>query len=140
MCTVITKQMEGNPLIAKKDIKVYKIGTRYTPLEGYSKFISLYQNFIYSPEHLFQTKFIYIYDGQTSDMKESDYMDTIEEQDRVFVTRGFHSYISKTRGIGSSRTGSRTEIGLFIIPKGALYYVNGSDNVVSNQIIFKKFL
>lgn len=115
---------------------VYKLGNRRFKDAG---FVSGYRGHIYLPDQLNETKFTYDPDALVSDDYECDYKDTLLIADRVYVVEGFHAYMSIDR---AQKTMSFTfdNLAEFIIPKCAEYYVNGADNIVSNQIIFKKFV
>lgn len=133
MCTIIKKTQFNRPKIAKKDITVYKCGN--ISYNGHN-FISNCEGFLYIPEVLNEEQFTYDDDNSVSDEIEMDYLRTgIPVK---YVIEGFHSFKSVQRmrdGGNDSETDAK-----FIIPKGAKYYENECGNLVSNQIIFKKFI
>lgn len=137
MCTVITLEQKDKPSFATKDIKVYKIGK----FISFLKFLSVYLDHEYITEYLYKNKIKYNKDAYlVSDTIELHYRNSIPFGQAVFITKGFHSFATLKRLKESDKLLSSNEIGLFIIPKGSLYYKNGCNNIVSNQIIFKHFI
>lgn len=135
MCTVITINQKPRPRTAKVDIVVYKKGNRYH--YDSSEFRSEYLNFLYKPDELRKTEFEFTNETCVNDSVEDNYRDTIPERKRVYISKGFHSYATYERAKKGFNSCAFAE---FIIPKGAKYYLNGCGNIVSNQIIFKKFI
>lgn len=138
MCTVITKQQWGFPLIAKEDIIVYKQGVM--SIAEPTVFRCRFQNFKYLPDVVY-TADIHPAGIKTrcvSDSIEDDYRNEINAKDRFYIEKGFHSFATFERAEPIFNFG--IHIGKFIIPKGSEYYKNGCENVVSNYIIFKKFI
>jgi len=138
MCTVITSEQKGNPEIAKEDIKVYKKGKTLD-----NKFYPSYiPQFSYVKNELYTTEFTYTRDGEwdlACDSIESEYRMEVEHP--KFVRQGYHAFSTLKRAMNSISTyGNELVIGLFIIPKGAKYYVNPAKCIVSNQIIFKEVI
>jgi hypothetical protein len=131
MCTVITKNRQGKPSIAKEDIIVYKACN-----QNGSRVVSAARYFEYIKDLLYQDDFTYNTDNSISDDEEATYEVSIPLKKRCYVVKGFHAYLDEERTISWPNTVSCE----FIIPKGALYYKNGSRNIVSNQIIFKRIL
>lgn len=132
MCTVITERMREHPRIAKRDLKVYKAG--YNNWDGI--FHCSYRSYAYEKDVEHNTDFGFSYDSSVYDKVEKNYSDSIPEGNRVYVTNGFHSFLTKCK----DRVSSRESFALFIIPKGSKYYCNKVGNVVSDTIIFKNFL
>ena len=139
MCTLITTAQKPKPRVAKADIVVYKTGYKhYTEDDDPVPFRSAYRNYIYRPDELHSAEFSFNEEFLTSDTFESEYKDTIPENRRCYVSRGFHSFASISR---ADRWYDRNALlAEFVIPKGASYYINKAENVVSNQIIFKRFV
>lgn len=123
MCFFKTK--ESKVLIAKRDIKVYKIGT-YADDTSFNPFF--YPEFEYPVNQIMFTKV--------------KFKDTID--------RGFHSYIrcelvpvidisvyaGKTLMYCISLLTYTVYLGEFIIPKGATYCLNTYGEVVSNKLMY----
>ena len=123
MCFYKTKQ--SKVLIAKRDIKVYKIGV-YAESDSFNPFF--YQEFEYSVNHIVFEKV--------------KFTDTIDW--------GFHSYIncelvSFYNKVNLYSCGklilwvSLTDsvyLGEFIIPKGAAYCLNNNGEVVSDKLMY----
>lgn len=136
MCTVITSEQKDNPEIAKKNIKVYKIGRLFR-----GNFIPNYmKDFRYKPSKIYSTKFSYEYFFATDcDDIEERYLSTLV--DAQFVTEGFHAFTTLKRVKDASKGRYiPVDIGVFIIPKGAQYYRNPARCIVSNSIIFKNLI
>lgn len=134
MCTVIEKRKMNHPLIAKHDMKVYKICKR-SSFEDSA--VSIIVHFGYEKDELYTAEFSYHTDRtSTWDTVERKYGDKLKR--KVYVEGGFHSL----RKPDMTRNGTITLFSMcvFIIPKGAEYYKNGAGMIVSNQIIFKKYL
>lgn len=135
MCTVITKNRQGKPSIAKEDIIVYKACDKDIIKENVV--ISPSQYYKYMKDTLNEAIFSYNTDDSVSDDIEGEYEESLSKNKRCYVVHGFHSYLNKER----MNTWSGTNVNCkFIVPKGALYYKNAVDNIVSNQIIFKEIL
>ena len=122
MCFYKTRQ--SKVLIAKRDIKVYKIGT-YADNDSFNPFF--YQEFEYPVNQIMFTKV--------------KFTDTIDW--------GFHSYIncelvSSYNNVNLYSCGKlilwlsllTAYLGEFIIPKGATYCLNSSGEVVSDKLIY----
>jgi hypothetical protein len=131
MCTVI--KLEDVPLIAKRDIKVYKFGKN-----DHDVFISDFKEHPYFSNTIYKAEFSFSKDDLVSDNIELDYRNNLKEK-ILYIVHGFHSFATLKR-MNKSEYSKNKYHGLFIIPKGAEYYRNECDNVVSNQIIFKKFI
>ena len=111
MCFYIEK---NKPEIAKQDLVCWKIGrSKWFRLF----FVSYYLNFRYKKNKIYST---------TMSLKKS------------VINEGFHSYIDPDY-IYANELGCKNA--RFIIPKGSIYYINKDrGEIVSNQIIFKKFI
>ena len=144
MCTVIHKQNWGHPLTADIDLTVYKNGAfNYKEEEEdenkpTSNFRSRYRGKVYTPDVVYIVEMKLTEDTSVSDTEEDNYRQTIPSGQRLYIGQGFHSYDTIDRA--RARGVHWKTIAEFIIPKGSLYYLNGSGNIVSNQIIFKKFI
>lgn len=137
MCTIITLKQKDKPSIATKDMKVYKFGHMVSS----SEFLSVFQGYEYTAEKLQKTEIRYDTNAYlVSDIIELNYKNFLPLGTTVFTTLGFHSFATLKRLRQSDGLLSSNKIGLFIIPKGSLYYKNGCNNIVSNQIIFKHFI
>lgn len=124
MCTLILKNQK--PVKAIKNITVYK---RLKFVDG--EYYSIFNNYHYVKDVLNKTIFSYTDTLKAFDKYESRYRLEIESFNLHAVAQGFHSL--KT----PDRTRLDGTICEFIIPKGALYYMNPRENIVSNKIIFK---
>ena len=103
------------PLILKKPLIVYKVGTSTTS----DNFISLYQDFIYYKSRTVPTVEI--------NPKFKRYFSLIPisalwNYDTFYILRGYHSYLTKE--MAKFRKDEYDEIGIFEIPAGATIYVN----------------
>lgn len=104
------------PIVLKKPLKVYKVGTS-TILNG---FISLYQNFMYLESQTVPTieikpQFIRIYPPLVV-------FNTIWDYDNFYIHEGYHSYLTEERARCNSD--EYDNIGIFEIPAGAVIYVD----------------
>ena len=133
MCTVITHRQLGHPRTAKKDILVFKL-MRSVYCD---KSTSSYRRFQYIINQLNTTEFTYDVEHCVNDLHEYQYRETLSNPH--YVSGGFHSYASIKRMKKSGMINFLCAAE-FIIPKEAKYYINGADNIVSNQIIFKGYL
>lgn len=120
------KTIKSKVLVAKRDIKVYKIGT-YANDTSFNPFF--YQEFEYPINEIMFTK-----------VKFKD-----------IINRGFHSYVTceivpfsndvniyfrKTLMYRISLLAYTVYLGEFIIPKGATYCLNNYGEVVSNKLMY----
>lgn len=130
MCTIITTRQKEYPKTATKDIEVYKC--------GYNKNDNLFHSpckvFEYVKDKLYETEFTYDNEESWYDNIEGNYANSISNP--VFVAEGFHAFVK----VKQCRKISDTYWAKFIIPKGAKYYQNPTGCIVSNKIIFKKFI
>lgn len=124
MCFIQTK--ESKLLIAKRDIRVYKIGKYANNV----KFISLYRSFIY----------------RTGSLEKVDI-----DFEKFSISQGYHSFINlniKYFNWGASICTTMHNvytivshkniltIGEFIIPKDSKYMLNHAGEVVANNLIY----
>lgn len=120
------KTIKSKVLVAKRDIKVYKIGT-YANDTSFNPFF--YQEFEYPINEIMFTKVKF----------------------RDIINRGFHSYVTceivpfsndvniyfrKTLMYCISLLAYTVYLGEFIIPKGATYCLNSYGEVVSNKLMY----
>lgn len=134
MCTVISNRVKGHPKTASNDIVVYKLGHK---LEEGEVFKSPYCRFLYEKDKLYSTEFTFATSGQF------DYIEGLYRQALgcpAFVAGGFHALTHLDTGRLTDTSKDIYTRALFIIPKGAQYYVNPAKCIVSNQIIFKHFV
>ncbi len=135
MCTIIPKRVQNRPKTAKKDITVYKSGRSGISIDN---MLAQYQAFNYERDKVNYTEFTFDpIQIICSDEVEHKYYLGLENKGVkiVAVGQGFHSFKESYRL--KLHKGCPA---LFIIPKGSLYYENECGNLVSNRIIFKKFL
>lgn len=126
--------------VADKDILCYKILKR---TENSSELMSEYFTFVYELKKLYKTKIC---------VRNSYFYD-----DKIYIYEGFHSYdksiLIKLNNYKDNSTvsvfcGHRLFSHVFthsnpilmecIIPKGSIYYKNGYNEIVSNQIIINR--
>lgn len=144
MCTIIRKTQKYKPRIAKQDMTVYKLGYDYeSELDESGEvcvevFTSGYKGFDYRAGEEVSTTFTYNHSHLVSDSYENHYRTRLEEKNRCYVCGGFHAYASIARSHHTYQ-GDMT-LGEFIVPKGAKYYLNEAENIVSDRIKFVKFL
>ena len=120
------KTEKSKVLVAKRNIKVYKIGT-YANDTSFNPFF--YQEFEYPINEIMFTKVKF----------------------RDIINRGFHSYVTceivpfsndvniyfrKTLMYCISLLAYTVYLGEFIIPKGATYCLNNYGEVVSNKLMY----
>jgi hypothetical protein len=135
MCTVIKLSQKGRPKIAKCDIEVYKACN----VVG-GNIISASERFRYEKGVKYETKFSYEEDGCYGDHIECEYY-THCGVETLFVAEGFHSYSSLIRAkkcwsyYDADRPEDTNFFFKFIIPKGAKYYENNAECLVSNAIM-----
>lgn len=117
----------ATPLILKKPLKVYKVGT----VSIYGGFISLYQDFRYRESQTMPTvkinpEFERIYPTV-------GLLDPVWYYSYFNIYEGYHSYLTKE--IAKCSRNEYDEIGIFEIPVGATIYVNyRRGEVVSTDI------
>lgn len=105
----------ATPVVLKKPLRVYKVGTSTTS----GKFISLYQNFTYYKSKTVPTVEI------TPEFTRSycPYILCFKSlsRDSFDIREGYHSYLTEETALFYRGDG---EIGIFEIPAGATIYVN----------------
>lgn len=114
------------PIILKKPLKVYKVGTSTT----FGSFTSLYQNFVYYKRGTMPT--IEINPEFTRSFTIAGILFNTLGNDVFYIHEGYHSYLTKE--MAECRKYD-AEIGIFEIPVGAIVYVNYKyREVVSSDI------
>lgn len=109
------------PIVLKKPLKVYKVGT-LTTLGG---FRSLYHNFVYVKSQTMPTVEIH--------PEFSRLHVPISVYDVFYIYEGYHSYL--TEEMAKCRRDEYNDIGIFEIPAGATIYVDYEyKEVVSTDI------
>ena len=138
MCTVIRKAQKYHPRTAKADIVVYKTTEQayYESLDP-NEFRSRFRRFVYKKDVVYETGFTYDRRTLVSDDVENEYRHSLKPEDRVYISKGFHSYATHERALQAYDDLLVSE---FIIPQGAKYYRNDCGNVVSNKIMFRRHL
>lgn len=114
------------PIVLKKPLRVYKVGT-LTTLGG---FISLYHKFVYLKSKAVPTVKI-----NPEFIKYSTFspLDKSWMHNAFCINEGYHSYLTKK--MAKHRRNTYEEIGIFEIPSGATIYVNYRyEEVVSTDI------
>ena len=125
------------PIVLKKPLKVYKVGTSTT----LDNFISLYQTFWYYKNKIVPTiklnpKFVRLYPPLS-------FIDVLWDYDGFYIHEGYHSYLTKkmARRNSDKDNDKDNDIGIFEIPAGATIYVNYKDEeVVSTNIRYLELL
>lgn len=114
------------PLVLKKPLRVYKVGTSTTS----DNFISLYQDFIYYKSRTVPTVEINPgFDRYFSIIPIS----ALWSYDTFYIHKGYHSYL--TEEMAKCSKDEYDDIGIFEIPAGATIYVNYKlKEVVSTDI------
>ena len=110
----------ATPIVLKKPLRVYKVGTSTT----FDNFISLFKDYVYYKCQAMPTVEI---DPKFERIHPAWYFDYF------YIYKGYHSYLTKK--IAKYIKNSYTKIGIFEIPAGATIYVNyRSREVVSTDI------
>lgn len=114
------------PIVLKKPLKVYKVGTA----ETLHSFTSLYQNFRYHKSWTMPTvKISPKFERRSSAI---GYLGELWNYDRFYIHEGYHSYLTEEMAKGRMYS---AEIGIFEIPAGATVYINYAyREVVSTDI------
>ena len=114
------------PIVLKKPLKVYKVGTA----ETLRSFTSLYQNFRYHKSWTMPTvKISPKFERYSSAI---GYLGELWNYDRFYIHEGYHSYLTEEMAKGRMYS---AEIGIFEIPAGATVYINYAyREVVSTDI------
>ena len=115
------------PLVLKKPLRVYKVGT----LSILGGFISLFRDFRYRESQTMPTVKInpeFIRCPLTFGPR-----DELWSCDNFYIHEGYHSYLTEKRA--KYRSDESDEIGIFEIPAGATVYINYTlEEVVSTDI------
>ena len=116
----------ATPIILKKPLRVYKVGT-LTTLGG---FRSLYHDFVYLKSKAVPTVKINLEFIKYSTFSS---LDKSWMHNAFCINEGYHSYLTKE--IAKYRRNQYEEVGIFEIPSGATIYVNYRyEEVVSTDI------
>ena len=119
------------PIILKKPLRVYKVGTTI-----FDNFISLFQGCVYPRLKVMPTVAI------KSEFTRRDIIRIFGTSwmcDTIYINEGYHSYLTKE--IAKLRSKEYNNIGIFEIPDGATIYVNyRSGEVVSTDIKYLEIL
>ena len=114
------------PLVLKKSLRVYKVGTSTTS----DNFISLYQDFIYYKSRTVPTVEINPRFERYSSLIP---ISALWSYDTFYIHKGYHSYL--TEEMAKCSKDEYDDIGIFEIPAGATIYVNYKlKEVVSTDI------
>ena len=119
----------ATPIVLKKPLRVYKVGTSSI----FCGFISLFQDYVYNkcqavPTVEIDPKFKRRYPA-------AELFDPAWYYDYFYIHKGYHSYLTKK--IAKYIKSSYEKIGIFEIPAGSTIYVNyRSGEVVSTDIIY----
>ena len=116
----------ATPIVLKKPLRVYKVGTSTT----FDNFISLFQDYVY---HKCQTIPTVEIDPEFDRLHPTErLLNPVWCYSRFHIYKGYHSYLTKERAKYRS---NGNNIGVFEIPAGATIYVNyRSREVVSTDI------
>lgn len=115
------------PIVLKKPLRVYKVGTSRI----FGNFISLFQGYVYRkcqamPTVEINPKFERV--GYAI-----GWLGELWNYDRFYIYKGYHSYLTKEMAKYSKN--AYDDIGIFEIPAGATVYVNYQyQEVVSTDI------
>jgi len=137
MC-LITSQEE--PIILKTQITVYKHIQRKSEQHIASSLIyefDYHQNVLYKCE-IEETDSRAIYDETVAEKYKISPGIIMLKGIYKHFGKGFHSALKINRI--EKYVNSQTELGIFIIPKGSKVYYDETGLIVSNRIIFKKYL
>ncbi len=121
------------PIVLKKPLRVYKVGT--STISG--SFISLYQSTWYYKNKIMPTvkinpQFVRLYSPLS-------FIDVLWDYDGFYIHEGYHSYLTKK--MARRNSDKDNDIGIFEIPAGATIYVNYKDEeVVSTNIRYLELL
>ena len=121
------KNYMATPIVLKKPLRVYKVGTSTT----FDNFISLFQDYVY---HKCQTAPTVEIDPKFERCHPTEELfNPALYYDYFYIHEGYHSYLTKK--MAKYMKNPYEEIGIFEIPSGATIYVNyRSREVVSTNI------
>lgn len=115
--------------IADHDIIVYKL-LKCKSFFFYKRYYSIIEGFHYKKHKLYGTPLGVNCEYWCSNVSEGVYVY------KIIGNQGFHSYVNLYEPFEKSQTAAE-----FIIPKGAIFYVNYENGTyISNKIIFNKVL
>ena len=115
------------PLVLKKPLRVYKVGT----VSGFCGFISLFRDFIYRESRTTPT--VTINPKFERCLPIFGPRDELWSYDNFYINEGYHSYL--TEEMAKLSKDEYDEIGIFEIPVGATVYINYAHReVVSTDI------
>lgn len=115
------------PLVLKKPLRVYKVGTSSI----FCGFISLYRDFMYRESQTMPT--VKINPEFIRCPPIFGPRDELWSYDTFYINEGYHSYLTKE--MAKHIRNEYGEIGIFEIPMGAIVYVNYAyKEVVSTDI------
>ena len=104
------------PIVLKKPLRVYKVGTSTT----FDNFISLFQDYIY---HKCQTMPTVEIDPKFERLcPDEELFNPAWYFDCFYIHKGYHSYL--TEEIAKCSRNECDDIGIFEIPAGATIYIN----------------
>ena len=103
------------PIVLKKPLRVYKVGT----VSSFCGFISLYRDFRY---HESQTMPIVEINPELTQYNTFSLLDKCWTRSTFCINEGYHSYLTKETAKCSKD--EYDDIGIFEIPAGATIYVN----------------
>ena len=104
------------PLVLKKPLRVYKVGT----ISSFGGFISLYRDFRYPESQTMPTVKINPEFERNSCF--AIRLVGLWKCDRFYIYKGYHSYLTKE--MAKCNKDEYDDIGIFEIPAGATIYVN----------------
>ena len=114
------------PIVLKKPLRVYKVGTSTT----FDNFISLFQDYVY---HKCQTMPTIEINPKLTQCNIYSPLDKCWTRSTFCINEGYHSYLTKE--MAKCRRYAYEKIGIFEIPSGATIYVNHRyEEVVSTDI------
>lgn len=117
----------ATPIVLKKPLRVYKVGT----LATFDNFISLFQDYVY---HKCQTMPTVEINPKFERLRpDEELFNPAWYFDCFYIHKGYHSYLTKR--MAKYMRNPYEKIGIFEIPVGATIYVNyRSMEVVSTDI------
>ena len=104
------------PIVLKKPLKVYKVGTSSI----FRGFISLYRNFIYRESQTMPT--VKINPKFERCLPIFGPRDELWSYDNFYINEGYHSYL--TEEMAKCIKNEYDDIGIFEIPAGSTVYIN----------------
>ena len=106
----------ATPIILKKPLRVYKVGT----VSIFGDFISLFLGYVYYKCQTMPTVEI---DPEFNRFYTAERLfNPVWYYDRFYIHKGYHSYLTKE--IAKRERNPSEEIGIFEIPAGATIYIN----------------